>query len=396
MSDYRFHEIAAIFPLIGGDDFSALESDVKNHGVREPIWLYEGKILDGRNRYTAALKAGIPFETKEFTGTAMEAIEFVWSLNFTRRHLDKGQAAIADARRNKLTDAYAAVRVAAKERQLSALKQNAPAPEKIPERNEDEPDVSTGNKPQQKKDSLGKPRGERETRDIRAKVAGTNPKYINLADRLINEHPDLAAQVETGEKTMSQVQRELKKQELSEKTPPPPTGKYRVVYADPPWSYNDKCDAGSVQSGGAEKHYPSMTISELCAIPVIDIIEDNAVLFLWTTSPLLEETFPLIKAWGFKYKASFVWDKVKHNMGHYNSVRHEFLLVCTRGSCTPDVKKLFDSVQSIERTEHSRKPDEFRDIIDTLYTSGKKIELFRRGDAPAGWNVWGNQADENS
>ena len=390
MSDYQFHEIAAIFPLIGGDDFSALESDVKTHGVREPIWLYEGKILDGRNRYTAALKSGIPFETKEFTGTAMEAIEFVWSLNFTRRHLDKGQAAIADARRNKLTDAYAAVRVAAKERQGTRNDLKHDIVEKIPQSSEVVEQIPQAIEPQEPK------KLEPKTRDIRAKVAGTNPKYINLADRLVNEHPDLAAQVETGEKTMSQVQRELKKQELSEKTPPPPTGKYRVVYADPPWSYNDKCDAGSVQSGGAEKHYPSMTIPELCAMQVIDIVEDNAVLFLWTTSPLLEETFPLIKAWGFKYKASFVWDKVKHNMGHYNSVRHEFLLVCTRGSCTPDVKKLFDSVQSIERTEHSRKPDEFRDIIDTLYTTGKKIELFRRGDAPDGWNVWGNQADENS
>ena len=71
--------------------------------------------------------------------------------------------------------------LAAKERQLSALKQNAPAPEKIPERNEAEPDVSTGNKPQQKKDSFGKPRGERETRDIRAKVAGTHPARLNNA-----------------------------------------------------------------------------------------------------------------------------------------------------------------------------------------------------------------------
>jgi N6-adenosine-specific RNA methylase IME4 len=54
--------------------------------------------------------------------------------------------------------------------------------------------------------------------------------------------------------------------------------------------------------------------------------------------------------------------------------------------------KLFDSVQSIERTEHSRKPEEFRDIINTLYPSGKKIELFRRGDAPEGWQTWGNEA----
>jgi len=84
-----------------------------------------------------------------------------------------------------------------------------------------------------------------------------------------------------------------------------------------------------------------------------------------------------------------VWDKIKHNMGHYNSVRHEFLLICTRGSCTPDVVKLYDSVQAIERTEHSKKPEEFRAIIDTLYTHGNKIELFARQPAD-GWEVWGN------
>ena len=127
-------------------------------------------------------------------------------------------------------------------------------------------------------------------------------------------------------------------------------------------------------------------------MPVPETLDENAVLFLWTTSPLLEEAFAVIRAWGFKYKASFVWDKIKHNMGHYNSVRHEFLLIATRGSCTPDVSKLFDSVVSVERSaKHSEKPEIFREMIDTLYTSGRKIELFARKSVP-GWDVWGNQS----
>jgi len=101
--------------------------------------------------------------------------------------------------------------------------------------------------------------------------------------------------------------------------------------------------------------------------------------------------FEVIEAWGFKYKTSFVWDKIKHNMGHYNSVRHEFLLVCTKGSCLPDNKKLFDSVLSIEKTEHSNKPEEFRNIIDTLYIYGNRIELFARQKVD-GWDSWGNDA----
>jgi N6-adenosine-specific RNA methylase IME4 len=163
--------------------------------------------------------------------------------------------------------------------------------------------------------------------------------------------------------------------------------KYRVVYADPPWQYNDKQDTSKL--GGAEKKYPTMPLKDICSLPVPT--ESNAVLFLWVTSPMLEDAFQVIHAWGFSYKSSFIWDKVAHNMGHYNSVRHEFLLICTKGSCTPDVPKLLDSVVSIERTEHSVKPKEFRDMIDMLYPVGERLEMFAR-EAYPGWDVWGNMA----
>ena len=166
--------------------------------------------------------------------------------------------------------------------------------------------------------------------------------------------------------------------------------KYRVIYADPAWSYNDTCENGGVQSGGASKHYDVMSIKQISDLPVKDITEKDAVLFLWVTSPLLEECFDVIKAWGFKYKSSFIWDKIAHNMGHYNSVRHELLLICTKGSCTPDNKKLYDSVQSIERKEHSKKPVEFVEIINDLYSYGDKLEMFCR-DKKDGWDAWGNE-----
>lgn len=164
--------------------------------------------------------------------------------------------------------------------------------------------------------------------------------------------------------------------------------KYQIIYADPPWKYNDKQNTKLL--GGAIKHYQTMTIKELCDLPIKELVDDNSVLFFWVTSPLLEECFPIIKSWGFKYKTSFVWDKIKHNMGHYNSVRHELLLIATRGSFTPQVRKLFDSVVSEERTEHSRKPQIFRDIINTIYPNGNRIELFARTKTE-GWDVWGNE-----
>jgi N6-adenosine-specific RNA methylase IME4 len=74
-------------------------------------------------------------------------------------------------------------------------------------------------------------------------------------------------------------------------------------------------------------------------------------------------------------------------------VRHEFLLVCTRGACTPDIPRLFDSVVTEERTVHSRKPEAFYDIIEALYPFGKRVELFHRGAARIGWEAYGDQAD---
>ena len=172
-------------------------------------------------------------------------------------------------------------------------------------------------------------------------------------------------------------------------TPPMIEGTFRIVYADPPWKYNDTL---TENYGAADHHYPQMTIEELCEMKLPEITE-NAVLFMWTTSPLLEDAFTVVKAWNFEFKTTFIWDKVKHNYGHYNSMRHEILLICTRGSCVPDIKELFDSVQVIERTnKHSEKPEQFRQIIDKLYPYGNRIELFARKKVKnKNWKVWGNE-----
>jgi N6-adenosine-specific RNA methylase IME4 len=173
-------------------------------------------------------------------------------------------------------------------------------------------------------------------------------------------------------------------------TPPMAAGVYRVLYADPPWSYGGGCFTPGAISSGAERHYRTMALDDICNIKLPGIAED-AVLFLWAPSPQLENAFKVLAAWSFEYKQSFVWHKLAHNFGWYNSVRHELLLIATRGSCVPDSKELIPSVQSIERTEHSRKPEAFRSIIDRLYTHGERIELFARGTLPPGWQGFGNE-----
>lgn len=178
---------------------------------------------------------------------------------------------------------------------------------------------------------------------------------------------------------------------------PPPKGKYRVIYGDPPWMYNSGDQHGTEsQETVLGTHYQSMSTDAICRLEVAEgkhvsqIADDNCVLFLWATSPTLPEALQVVEAWRFEYKASMVWDKVKHNVGHYVSVRHEILLICTKGN-PPKVPKLVDSVYVEERTEHSRKPEYFRSLITELF-KGPRIELWCRGDAPKGWSTWGKQA----
>jgi len=178
----------------------------------------------------------------------------------------------------------------------------------------------------------------------------------------------------TGSKATKQRRADVAEAAAAEGVTDAPEDKYRIIYADPPWDYD--AHAQPDYQTDARDHYPVMELQAICDLPVSQWAEDNAVLFLWVTSPILERAFEVIHAWGFEYKASFVWDKIKHNMGHYNSVRHEVLLICTRGSCQPDKQQLFDSVQSIERGRHSEKPAEFYDIIETIYTHGRKLEIF--------------------
>ena len=226
--------------------------------------------------------------------------------------------------------------------------------------------------------------------------AGVTHKESSLAQQLSKNEEVIAEVVaEAREKGEIPVRQKVLRQIAANKpkptTPPLPKGKYNVVYADPPWKYgtDQHGKAGYTQETVIGTHYPSMDIQDICSLPVLDITATDCVLFLWATSPLLREAFAVVDSWGFEYKASFIWDTIKHNVGHYNSVRHEFLLICTRGSFMPETKTLYDSVVSIERTKHSEKPEKFREIIESLYPSGKKIELFARKQVK-GWKSYGN------
>lgn len=229
-----------------------------------------------------------------------------------------------------------------------------------------------------------------------SKSIEVSERNIYSAIQFYNTFPDITKLPDGKNISWTKVLK-LLPEPLKQKTPSLPSGKWRVFYADPPWFYTNPQhtdstnEMGEAQKTILETHYPSMKIKELCDLKIKDMVPDSAVLFLWVTSPVLDQVWPVIEAWGFEYKTSIVWNKDAHNVGSYVSVQHEFLLICTHGSCTPDTNKLLPSVVTEKRTEHSVKPEVFRKMIDTMYPEGKRIELFARR-AVVGWDRWGNES----
>lgn len=170
-------------------------------------------------------------------------------------------------------------------------------------------------------------------------------------------------------------------------------GKYGIIYADPPWRY----ERNKVQ-GAAEKHYPTMSIDELCALPVAELAARDCALFLWATFPQLPEALRLIKAWGFRFKTvAFVWIKRNrkspswfYGMGYWTRSNAEICLLATKGHPKRQSAGVHQLIISpIE--QHSKKPDEARDKILALVGDNlPRVELFARQKAP-GWDAWGNE-----
>lgn len=207
---------------------------------------------------------------------------------------------------------------------------------------------------------------------------------------------------------------------------PLPPGPFGAILADPPWRFQtfsakgrDRCPDGPVSAKSArnlqrqnspEKHYATMTLDEIKAMPLLQSAAKDCVLFLWATDPMLPEAFAVGAAWGFKFKTTaFVWAKERRvtskrgdafddpndkrfpmGTGYWTRANPEICLLFTRGK----PKRISASVRKLmiePRREHSRKPDETHARIERL-VSGPYLELFAREPRP-GWTVWGNQTE---
>ena len=179
--------------------------------------------------------------------------------------------------------------------------------------------------------------------------------------------------------------------------PPLPSGKFEILYADPPWDYKGQLQhngKGGSDTGGAVRHYSTVTLDDLIGLDVPGITAENSLLFMWTSSPHLDQAIDLGKGWGFSWATvAFVWNKMKTNPGFYTLSQCELCLVFKHGKIpAPRGARNIRQYVEVERGQHSQKPPEVAKRIKKMFPSQRKIELFAREKTP-GWTAWGNEAE---
>lgn len=382
MPSIEFHPISMLFPLIEGEAFDELVTDIKAHGLHEPIVMFEGKVLDGRNRYRACAEAGIEPEFVNYTGT--DPVAYVVSRNLKRRHLSESQRAM----------------VAAK---LATLKRGD---------NQHSPIGETSQARAAELLNVGKRSVERAA-DVRDHGAPELQHAVERGDVSVSAAADVATMpqdeqreiVARGEREIlraaseirarkTEVRRAARIQRLAEISRSNEAldlpGRYPVLYVDPPWRHDTSID----DSRRIDNDFPTMSLEELCALPVAGLATEDAILFVCATNPLLKQAIAAIDAWGFTYQSNVAWDKEVIGLGWWLRSQHELLLIATRGDMPhPPAHARPPSVIRERRREPHRKPDRAYELIEQMYPELRKVELFLRGKPRPGWSGWGNQAE---
>ena len=175
--------------------------------------------------------------------------------------------------------------------------------------------------------------------------------------------------------------------------------RFGCVMADPPWRFTNRTGKVAPEHKRLSR-YPTMTLDEICDLPVAEHMEDRAHCYMWVPNALLPDGLRVLDAWGFEYKSNIVWHKIRKDggsdgrgVGFYFRNVTEILLFGTRGknvrTLAPGRRQV--NMMQTRKREHSRKPDEQYKLIEDC-SWGPYLELFGRG-VREGWTVWGNQAD---
>lgn len=389
---YQAHPLAELLPVMTDEQYQELKSDIEKNGQHESIKLYDHQILDGRHRFLVCQQLGIQPKVEQWTGT--DARQYVISVNLKRRHLSANQRALAAASmataargRNKHTA------VAAPSQEEAAALFGI-SPDSIQRAKKVLADATPAIIEMVRKDELA---------IAKAAQVAKLPKKEQLKALRSKKVEILAQADEIKAKKCAQVRKEriktIQSRVANNKPLSTAGGPFSLIYADPPWRYEATGQSGSRLR--IENHYPTMEVEDICALPVASICDDDAMLFMWVPSSLLEDGLQVLKAWGFKYVTQAVWFKngggnVDYQGGvFYQS--HESILVGRRGNGLPAPENThkFSSVIVAPRGKHSKKPLLVYDMLETMYPEFKDnfCELFAR-NTREGWLSWGNEVDD--
>ncbi len=316
-SDLQFHPLANLFPLLGEEELATLAQDIADNGLQFSITMFEGKILDGRNRYTACVMSNTVPRFVDYEGD--DPVGFVVSTNLHRRHLTTGQRAMIAEKlatqpegRPPKTPANAVVSQESASKLLNVSEDSIQRARKV--RNDAVPEIVAAVESGKLPVSVAATLADAPPDKQREVIAKNDKKAILAASKEIR-------------KEMAEERREKRTQQIVEATCnnkplDGSLGKFAVIYADPPWAY----DSSESDTRVIENHYPTMSLDDIRALDVPSVAHDDAILFLWTTSPKLQDAFDVLKSWGFDYRTCAVWDKEKIGMGYYFRQQHEILL----------------------------------------------------------------------
>ena len=181
--------------------------------------------------------------------------------------------------------------------------------------------------------------------------------------------------------------------------------KFGIIVADPPWSFNDKLKypKDSVKRG-ADAIYPTLNMPAIKALPVNELVQENAILALWVPSAMLQFGMEVVESWGFTYKQLWVWGKTSKKdptrlafgMGRLARNCHEPCIVGVKGKYTKFLKNHSQRNLFMHPSlPHSQKPDDIQESLELMFPQWRKVELFARRDRP-GWECIGNEAPKTA
>jgi len=371
-------ELKALIPQLSKEEFEQLEKNILAEGQRDPIvvWPVDDDyiIVDGHNRFEIGLKHNpqtpCNYIEKHFNSRD-EVIKWMILNQFGRRNLS----------------AY--------DRSILALKLKPMFEEKAKENQGIRNDIC-----QISDKSI-------DTKKELAKVAGVSHDTIAKVQKIQEKAPEVVKEkIKSGEVSINQAYQQVRRLEKIEKieekliSKQEPSKsidiyntekKYNIIYADPAWSYYE--GGNKAQS----VHYKTMSMESICNLPVKNITDDNCILFLWVTFPILQECFKVIESWGFKYSTcGFNWIKKNKvsdtnffGCGGWTRANSELCLIATKGQ----ILRLDNTISQVIETQiesHSKKPAIVRELITRLVGELPRIELFSR-KALDGWDCWGNE-----